>query len=249
MSNDPQQQERNWLRDDPRYLLVLYRHIIATTVGGLVRRGLLPTAERDDMVEEIVRRLEEEELAKLARRYDGSAYLRTYFIYEVYQLALAYLQQQADFQPFDPTHRLKPGELFSLPPAETALLRDELRRLEGLLRSLPNRYRAELCLKCWARMPLQWSDISAYDNEDTRKTTTKMRSELFLGYENMSNERLCGLLAQLFSQAERKNFTAEHIDRWTASLRKHLIRAFNGEPAVATYDEDSFRGLLERYFS
>lgn len=243
MSSDRNQEEWTLLRLQPGELLLRYQSIIGFTVDGFIRRGFFSAAEREELIQEINLAMLERKLARIAQHYDGSVYLRTYFGQVVYRLCIEHGRRRPQVS-FVAEEALEQTAGREPDPAHRALLADEARRLDAILRLLPKAYKSRLCLKAWARLLITWLDVQLYDAPPTRGAILAIKEKLFGPYDDLTELEVFTLLAALFNRVENKEGAPDSLRRWTTELAGRVVAALNGTPPTAAYQPETLKILL-----
>lgn len=249
LSRDLQEQELQWLRQEPGRLLTHYQFIVEATVTQFIARGFFAGEEKSELVQEINIQLLEKKLERIREQYNGSVYLRTYFSKVVYNSCLEIARRQKRQPRFltEETLHETPGS--GLDAYEQMAIRDELYRLEGFLRGLgARRMKSELCLKLFARLILKYLDIKAYDTAATKPAVEKIKSIFFQAYDHFTDKEVYEQIVGLFNAFENKLTDGDSLRKWVSQLADRLIELLNGHPPVGAYSREVLAILLRLYY-
>ena len=246
VSKDQNTQETEWLYQSPDKLLVHYQFIVEATVARFISRGFFQPEEKMEVVQEVNMELLEKKMARMQEQYNGSVYLRTYFSKIVYNSCLE-LARSRKRQP----HILSfEGLLEKSAPQRSALeelaIRDELKRLEALLKGHRQYYKLRLCFKLWTRSTLHPEDWQFFDGPKTKTAIARLRERG--NRTEMPDKEAFELASTLFNLLENKNTDADSLRRWVQQQADTFILLMNGNPPVSRYSRDTFKILLRYYF-
>ncbi|NUO01938.1 MAG: sigma-70 family RNA polymerase sigma factor [Saprospiraceae bacterium] len=248
MLREDHREEVDWLHHQPEKLLVRYQFIIGHVVSACIARGYFQHHDREDLVQQVNLELLEKKLARMRDQFNNTVLLRTYFTKIVWNTCLEIARAKGR-QP-----RLVDAELLlefrsDMPGAsDETLIRDEVRRFEGILRSMPTgRHKAVVCLKLFARIPLRHEDLQWYDTPRTRNIFDAISKTLLQPYDHLSDKDLYALVAPLFDAVENKTTDTDSLRKWVGSLTDQFIRLLNGEPPSAAHNKSSLKVLIGLY--
>ncbi len=245
---DQNAQEWHWLINAPEKLLTHYQSIISGAAARFVARGFFRPEERDELVQEINLQLLEKKLAKMKEQYSGAVLLRTYFA-KIVQNALLEIARTKMRQP-----ALLGEEILDYRqdagagPEAKLIIRDELLRLEAILKDWPNAYRTRLSFKLWTRSPLHSSDVQFYQSPRTAQAIHRLAKACSASYDELSEGEVFDLLVELLNIVEAKNTDGDSLRRWNLQQADRLIGILNGIPPVSNHSRESLRMLLRMYF-
>jgi len=243
------QEEVEWLHQKPEKLLLHYQFIIRHVVAACIARGYFQQHDREDIVQQVNLVLLEKKLARMREQFNNTVLLRTYFTKIVWNTCLE-IGRARGRQP-----KLVDAELLlefrsdASSASDETLIRDEVRRFEGILRSMPTgRHKAAFCLKLFARIPLNHEDLQWYDTPRTRPVFEGIFKTLTQPYDHLSDKELYALVAPLFDAVENKVTDADSLRKWVGSLTEQFIRLLNGQPPSAAHDKTSLKVLIGLYW-
>lgn len=245
---DQNAQEWHWLNNSPEVLLTRYQPIISAAATRFIARGFFRPEERDELVQEINLQLLEKKLSKMRAQYSGAVLLRTYFA-KIVQNAFLEMARTKMRQP-----TLLGEEILEyrqdgvVSPEGKLIIRDELLRLEALLKDWPNGYRTRLCFKLWTRSLLQNADIQFYQSPGTAQAVGRLMETCSRGYDDLNEGAVFSLLVELLNLVEAKNTDGDSLRRWNLQQADRLIEMLNGIPPVSRHSRESLRILLRMYF-
>ncbi len=250
MARDDHREEVEWLHHQPDKLLLRYQFIIAHVVNTCIVRGYFQPHDREDIIQQVNLVMWEKKLERMRAQFNDTVLLRTYFTKIVWNTCLE-LARAKGRQP-----RLVDSEILLEFLSETAgaadatLIQDEVRRFEGLLKSIQSgRHKATFCLKLFARIPLQRDDLQWYDTPRTRGIFEAVSDQLTRPYDDLSDKEVYALVAPLFDALENKTTDADSLRKWVSGIVDQFIRLLNGEPPSAAHDKSSLKTLTGLYFA
>ncbi len=246
MSKDQNTQEAEWLRREPDKLLAHYQFIIEATVARFIGRGFFRPEEKMEMVQEVNVDLLEKKMARMQEQYNGSVFLRTYFSKVVYNSCLEMARRRKRQPKALPVEGLTEPPSLQLSAFEELAIRDELKRLEALLRGHRQYYKLRLCFKLWSRSSLKKEDWQFFDGPKTRESIARLEEN---GNEpGLSDKETFELANGLFNILEGKNTDADSLRRWVQQQADGFIGLLNGNPPTSRYNREAFKILLRYYF-
>jgi len=250
MSENRNTEDLRLLKEHPDQLMASYQPIIETVVAGFIRRGFFDRTEKMDVVQNVNTLLLEKKLSKIKEHFNGSVYLRTYFSKVVYNTCLELTRKKAR-QPIITGEELLQHETSNLlNPEEQLAIKDELRRVEALLKGFRKKEaKSLLCLKLYAKKWLDDSDLEAYSKLGFHDELAMIRSSFFENYEAMPDKSAYEVAVLLFNKLENKANSADSLRKWTNAIVDNMIAILNGEPPVYHHTRDTIRILLQMYFT
>ena len=151
VSKDQNTRETEWLHQEPDKLLTHYQFIVEATVARFISRGFFRAEEKMEVVQEINVELLEKKMARMREQYNGSVYLRTYFSRIIYNSCLEIARGRKRQPQILSTELLAEETSAQLSPIEALAIRDEMHRLEALLKGRRQYYKLKLCFKLWVQ--------------------------------------------------------------------------------------------------
>ena len=246
VSKDQNTREVTWLQKEPEKLLAHYQYIIESTVSRFISRGFFRAEEKMEVVQEINVELLEKKMARMREQYNGSVYLRTYFSRIVYNSCLEIARGRKRQPQILSTELLAEETSAQLSPIEALAIRDEMHRLEALLKGRRQYYKLKLCFKLWVRSPLHREDWQFFDGPGTGSAIARLKEKG--NGPGLSEKEAFGLANELFNLLEKKETGADSLRRWVQQQAAHFIELLNGEPPISRYDQETFKTLLRYYF-
>ena len=248
MARDDHREEVEWLHHQPEKLLLRYQFIIGHVVSACVARGYFPPHDREDMVQQVNLILLEKKLARMREQFNNTVLLRTYFTKIVWNTCLEIARARGRQPKMVDAELLLEFRSDPSSASDETLIRDEVRRFEGILRSMhTGRHKAVICLKLFARIPLRHEDLQWYDTPRTRTVFEAVSKTLLQPYDHLSDKDLYTLVAPLFDAVENKITDADSLRKWVSSLIEQFIRLLNGQPPSAAHDKASLKVLIGLY--
>lgn len=248
MARDDHREEVEWLHHQPEKLLLRYQFIIGHVVSACVARGYFPPHDREDMVQQVNLILLEKKLARMREQFNNTVLLRTYFTKIVWNTCLEIARARGRQPKMVDAELLLEFRSDPSSASDETLIRDEVRRFEGILRSMhTGRHKAVICLKLFARIPLRHEDLQWYDTPRTRTVFEAVSKTLLQPYDHLSDKDLYTLVAPLFDAVENKITDADSLRKWVGSLIDQFIRLLNGQPPSAAHDKASLKVLIGLY--
>ena len=250
MNENRNTEELRLLEQQPDQLIARYQSIIETVVAGFIRRGFFDRTEKMDVVQTVNTHLLEKKMQKIREHFNGSVYLRTYFSKVVYNTCLEITRKSAR-QPIIAGEELLEHETSKiLNPEEQLAIKDELRRVEGLLKGFGKKQSKTLfCLKLFAKKWLDESDLAAYRQTQLKEEMAMIRTTFFENYESLPDKSAYEVVVLLFNKLESKSNSADSLRKWVNNIVDNMILILNGEPPVYGYTRDTLRILLQMYFA
>lgn len=246
MSKDQNTREIEWLQEEPDQLLAHYQFIVEAIVARFISRGFFRPEEKMEMVQEVNVELLEKKLGRMQQQYNGSVYLRTYFSKIVYNSCLEIVRQRKRQAQFFSTTMLFEEAAPQRSALEELAIRDELNRLEALLKGHRQYYKLRLCFKLWTGSPISREDWQFFDGPGTK---TAIGHLIEKGNESGLTEKAAFELASnLFNLLEKKNTNTDSLRRWVHQQADLFIGRLNGNPPAAAYGRAAFKVLLRYYF-
>ncbi len=250
MNEERNKEEILLLEQRPDQLIARYQSIIETVVAGFIRRGFFDRTEKMDVVQTINTHLLEKKMARIQEHFNGSVYLRTYFSKVVYNTCLEITRKKARQPLITGDDLLVHHSDSSLNPEEQLAIKDELKRMEALLRGLGKKKKKTLlCLKLFAKKWLDEADLSDYNDPNLRDELAMMRTSFFDNYESMTDKAAYEVVVLLFNKLENKSNSADSLRKWVNTIIDRMIDLLNGEPPVYSYTRDTMRILLQMFFA
>lgn len=246
VSKDQNTQEIEWLRDQPEKLLAHYQFIVEIAVVRFISRGFFRPEEKMEIVQEINVEMLEKKLARIREQYNGSVFLRTYFSKIAYNSCLELARRRKRQPDVLSTEEFIEKASTQRSAYEELAIRDELKRLEALLKGHRQYYKLQICFKLWARCPLRSEDWQFFHGPKTREAIALLREKG--NAPNLSDNEAFELAGGLFNILENKNTEADSLRRWVQQQADQFIGLLNGNPPVSAYDRESFKILLRYYF-
>lgn len=248
MVSDDHREEIEWLHHKPEKLLLRYQFIIKHVVSTCVSRGYFQPHDREDIVQQVNLVLLEKKLARMREQFNNTVLLRTYFTKIVWNTCLEIARARGRQPKMVDAELLLEFRSDTSSASDETLIRDEVRRFEGILRSMhTGRHKAAVCLKLFARIPLSREDLQWYDTPRTRAVFETVSQTLTQAYDHLSDKDLYALVAPLFDAVENKTTDADSLRKWVGSLTEQFIRLLNGEPPSAAHDRASLKVLIGLY--
>ncbi len=249
MTRDDHREEVEWLHHQPDKLLLRYQYIIGHVVNACIVRGYFPQHDREDVIQQVNLAFWEKKLERMREQFNDTVLLRTYFTKIVWNTCLEIARARGR-QP-----KLVDAELLldflseSAQASDATLIRDEVRRFEGILRSMHSgRHKAAVCLKLFARIPLRHDDLQWYNTPRTQSVFEVVSNTFTQPYDSLSDKEVYGLAAPLFDAVEGKTTDADSLRKWVGSLVEQFIRLLNGDPPNAAHNKSSLKTLIGLYF-
>lgn len=243
---DQNTRETEWLRQEPDKLLAHYQFIVEATVARFISRGFFRPEEKMEIVQEVNVELLEKKMARMQEQYNGSVYLRTYFSKVVYNSCLETARRRKHQPQVFSAETLTEEAARQRSPLEELAIRDELGRLEALLKGHRQYYKLKLCFKLWVRSPLQREDWQFFEGPKTREAVARLQENS--QRPGLSEKETFEMAAALFNLLENKDTAADSLRRWVQQQADHFIELLNGNPPVSRYSRETFRTLLRYYF-
>lgn len=246
MNEGQNKQEVEWLRREPDRLLKHYQFIVEAVVARFIGRGFFRPEEKMEIVQEINVELLEKKLARMQEQYNGSVYLRTYFSKVVYnsclELARRSKREPRAFLVEELPHNPSPERS----AFEVLAIRDELMRLEALLKGHRQYYKLRLCLKLWARCPLRQEDWQFFDGPKTGNAAARLKEQG--NKPELTGKEAFEMANELFNLLENKHTDGDSLRRWVQQQADGFIALLNGHPPTSQYNRETFKILLRYYF-
>ena len=241
--------ECKWLTEQPNRLLTHYQPVVEIVVRQFIARGFFRAEEQQEIQQEINLQLLEKKLGYMQRNFQGGVLLRTYFSKVVYNCCLELARRRPGRGEHLGLEALQASQSEELTPLQRLAIRDEVFRLEALLRVLAGkRKKAELNLKLLIRLVLAERDIEWCKSRPTAAVLQSFRQHFFQTYEDLSDQFIFAVAVELFNQMENKANNGDSLRRWVGHLVQNLIRKLNGHPPASTHTVESLKLLLLHYF-
>ena len=246
MSKDQNTLEIEWLQQEPDKLLAHYQFIIEATVARFISRGFFRPEEKMEVVQEVNVELLEKKMARMQEQYNGSVYLRTYFSKIVYNSCLEMARRQKREPQIFSAESLMEEAASQRTAIEELAIRDELNRLEALLKGHRQYYKLRLCFKLWVRSSVHREDWQFFDGPKTKETVTRLQEKG--NGPDLSEKEAFELAGELFNLLEEKNTEPDSLRRWVQQQADGFIVLLNGNPPISRYSRNTFKTLLRYYF-
>lgn len=230
--------------------MTLYQPLIAAVVNSFVRKGFFTYADKMDVVQTVNTQLLEKKIGRIREHFNGSVYLRTYFSKVVYNICLE-MTRRKKRQPIVGGDDLLQFETEkSLDPEQKLAIKDELLRLEALLKGLrKKRLKTVICLKLYARKWLTEADLDGYNEGLWIDELAMYRATFFDHYEKMNDKDVYAIAVLLFNKAENKTNSTDSLRKWVTSIVDQFVSRLNGDPPAYGYNRETLRILMQMYFS
>lgn len=250
MSENRNIEELRLLNEHPDQLITRYQSIIETVVAGFIRRGFFDRTEKMDVVQNINTLLLEKKLEKIKEHFNGSVYLRTYFSKVVYNTCLELTRKKAR-QPIISGEELLQNETDqSLNPEEQLAIKDELKRVEALLKGFGKKTAKTIfCLKLFSKKWMNEFDLEPYNQLGLNDELAMIRTSFFENYEALPDKAVYEVAVLLYNKLENKSNSADSLRKWVNTIVDNMISILNGEPPVYQHTRETIRILLQMYYS
>ena len=246
MSKDQNTLETEWLQQEPDRLLAHYQFIIEATVARFISRGFFRPEEKMEVVQEVNVEMLEKKMSRMQEQYNGSVYLRTYFSKVVYNSCLEMARRRKREPQIFTAESLMEEAASQRTAIEELAIRDELNRLEALLKGHRQFYKLRLCFKLWVRSSIHREDWQFFDGPKTQKAITRLREKG--NNPDLSEKDAFELAGELFNLLEGKNTEGDSLRRWVQHQADAFIVLLNGNPPISRYSRNTFKTLLRYYF-
>lgn len=220
--------------------------MIESVVCRFISRGFFDNEEKMDVVQHINEQMLKSKLDRIKQHFNGSVYLTTYFSKVVYNACLELARSRKNKPHILGEETLVHHDSNQRSASDNMAIQDELRRFEGLLRSLgKKRRKVELSLKLMARVVLTDSDLKPYLSSDTKSDWQNASKILYHPYDKMTDKEVFALVIPLFNAEEGKNNTPDSVRRWIQMQMDRMVLLLNGNPPTAAHSRDSVLALVQ----
>jgi DNA-directed RNA polymerase specialized sigma24 family protein len=250
LKKEKNEQELQWLYEQPERLVEAYQPIIELIVSTFLRKGFFPSKEKMDLVQEINLQLLDNKIEQIKTHFNNSVQLRTYFSKVIYNACLEIARKQP------PKHIATPEVFLSDTPDNTRTpfqqlaIKEEMGKLRACLLALPKlRLKATICLKAIAKIPLTQDDIQFLQSPKTAPEISLIKAKLFDNYGHLPYKEVFSILSGLYNKIEGKSADGDSLRKWTNQLLDRFIIIMNGNPPYAAYTRETMKTLLQFYFS
>lgn len=244
------EKECDWLVHDQSRLLTHYQPVVEIVFRQFMARGFFREEEKKELIQEVNLQLLEKKLASIRTHFKGSVLLKTYFskvVYNSFQEIARRRRRQPDFVGEETLLHTADSQLS---PIQQLAIRDEMYRLEGILKGFQRkRHKAEFNLKLYVRFLLRETDIQFYNSPKTAPSIELIRQHFFQAYDTLSDKEIYVIAVQLYNIIEQKNNDGDSLRRWIDGVSRRLIESLNGTPPVSAHTVESLKALLQLYFT
>jgi RNA polymerase sigma factor (sigma-70 family) len=245
---DGNQLEIGLLHKNPGELIVKYQPIVVVIVQVFMKSGYFRGEEKEEIVQQINEKLLSR-IEKIRQQYNGIAQLRTYFSAVIRNLCLEIIRKGRNrdvirlVQEYDHNLSYSPDQLNSM------IINQELERLENILSMFVTlRIKMQISFKAILRIPVAEKELQEYClNGDLNEIIGN--SQAILSGSGRNDKEIYRSLTALFNTVENKSNSLDATRKWITTREDEVIELLNGNPPRAYYDQESFRILLERYFT
>lgn len=244
------EKECDWLVHDLSRLLTHYQPVVEIVFRQFMARGFFQKEEKEELVQEVNLQLLEKKLASIRTHFKGTVLLKTYFskvVYNSFQEIARHRSRQPDFVGEETLLHTANNQLS---PIQQLAIRDEMHRLEGILKGFQRkRHKAEFNLKLFVRFLLIEADIQFYNSPKTAQPIELIRQHFFQAYDTLSDKEVYAIAVQLYNIIEQKNNDGDSLRRWIDGVSRRIIELLNGTPPVSAHTVESLKALLQLYFT
>jgi len=235
------------LQTDPKGLVLAYQGMVETIVRKYVRSGMFSNESRSDVVQTVNAELLER-IHRVQVNYNGSTLLRTYMSAVIRNICLKLHKQGMYGNPVDPpvTEKLLvPVDMvdrYSIGQAKRAYWAI----MQEYFRDLP---KLTICLKLRYHIKIERKDILRWYPECRPVIVAQLIAHFGPHPVHLTEKDTFAFVTQIFNAAENKNNSPDTLRKWTASKILEILNLLNSSIPHAAFDEESFRILVEDYFS
>ncbi len=249
MSTSRNQYEIELLQNDPTALVTHYQSIIEIVVNKFITRGFFSSDDRMDVIQTVNEQLLEKKMSRIQEHFNGSVYLSTYFSKVVYNICLE-ISRRKQRQPktvSDEVLRTVAQREWS--PEQKLAIRDELLRLEAVLKGIRRRpTRTKISLKLFARVLLNDMDLGEYRKALAKDELAMVRTTFFDPYDALTDKEVYGIIVKLFNKIEDKNNDPDSMRKWLNQVVDRIVEVLNGDPPRSQHNRDSLKILIQMYY-
>lgn len=240
------QSDLEMLEQNPGQLVLKYQPLIETIVNLFIRAGNFRAEGREEIIQHVNLTLLLK-IDSIKKQYNGSSQLITYFSAVIRNICL----QKVRDGDREILREAVPEYDVNIPYVDNKfnkmMLEQEYDLLEKLFRSYyKQRYKLELCMKLYFRIPFSFSDFSNYspemDPEDYQRIAKTLEGP------GVSDRLMFETLTPLMNRTESKDNTWDALRRWMDLKINEMVRIMNGNPLRANYNRETFQILVEKYY-
>ena len=247
MSRNGNQQDVKLLREQPRELIVRYQDIIQIIVKKYIASKMFHASDFEDVVqavnEDLLRKSE-----RIRDQYNGLALLRTYFSAIVRNSCLKIYDKRK--------REIRTSPLGDEDPIveETATMNlaigYDLERLKRIFKYYhKKRGKVILCVKLYFRLTMNKEDIIACFPACSEDDTLSFLGHFGTHYERIDSKDIYRIVTPLLNKYEEKSNTVDAVRNWSEVRIREIIQILNGNKGESSYDKESLKTLIEKYFS
>jgi hypothetical protein len=245
--------DKGLLYNNPHKLVEKYQHIIKSIVRRFVAIGIFSYSEHSDAVQYINEKLLTDKIFRMQQNYDSSYYVVTYLSKIIQNICVDLSRVKLRNSIIDVSTESAeeaPGSDESV-IVDQLTIQEELYRFETILRLFPrNRAKIELFLKIYCRIPISAGDIMkaypAIDHSDRLQFLSKLGDGS--RYQEMKDGEIYNNLTSIINQIEEKRNTTDALRKWVDLKINEIINVMNSEPHNSTYDRETLKYLIQRYY-
>lgn len=217
-------------------------------VNGFVMRKAIPSREKEDVVQEVIRKyLEKEE--KINGAYKGDANPKTYLTAIFYRMCCEIIR--SGYKSWDQIKREDPGVkmmnfLTSTDTHNQFVISNEAEYLKKIFNMFDDeKARIILFLKFFFGLTVLKDDLKAYNPRFARLGLDK----IVYNHKPGNNQQTFDLLARLVNKSENSGVKHDAVRIWLYKRMDQVISRLNGPMNRANYDRDTFRLLFEYVYA
>ncbi|MCK9205446.1 MAG: hypothetical protein M0P58_13580 [Bacteroidales bacterium] len=236
--------------------LLLIRKIIYNL---LIKPGYFPPAMADDLfqqVQELLLLRQDKILGNFLHKAKFETYLAAIITNLCYELRNKEWDRKLKIpviHPFSwndpsssPTGKLVDGALL---PDDKLIIRETLLKLHLILQLFcKDRLKIIFCLKALYHLPVFFNNLDVNGiMEDEKMQLSVHLANLNNRGDHITNREVYSDLTGIFKIVEKKDNSDDAIRKWIESRVREIIDLLNGNPAISSFEAETFQHLFELY--
>ncbi len=111
------------------------------------------------------------------------------------------------------------------------------------------RQKVVLCLKLYFRLRVSKEDVMTCFPSCSEGDILSFLSHFGVHYEKIESKEVYQIVTSLLNKYEGKSNTADAVRNWSEVRVREIIQLLNGSKNNSSYDKESLKILIEKYFS
>jgi hypothetical protein len=243
---DKNERDIELLRKSPKELIISFQNLIEIIINQFIKSGKFSQAEQPDIIQQVNEELLKK-INKIQQQFNNQSLVRTYMtvvirnicndIYRAKRKNIEYLCDRP-IAILDNTTDI----------INSMIIKEEINRLHTVINLYhKQKYKLQLCLKLYFRIPFEFKDFMLIDNRIKVEEYDKFLKDIN-PYQSCNDYTIFNALILIFNALENKENKPDALRKWINLKIDEIISLLNGNTNMYFYTKETLQMLFEYCF-